>query len=65
MCEVLQVSRSGYYQWLPLRERLIEKQNRLSRVVLESRADSHKLYGSRRIVKDVRDEKDISVSVNT
>lgn len=65
MCEVLQVSRSGYYQWLPLRQRLIEKHNRLSSVVLESWADSHKLYGSRRIVKDVRDEKDISVSKST
>ena len=25
MCEVLQVSRSGYYRWLPIREKLIER----------------------------------------
>ena len=65
MCEVLQVSRSGYYRFVPLREKLMEKQNRLNSAVLESWADSYKLYGSRRIAKDVRDEKDISVSKNT
>ena len=39
MCEVLQVSRSGYYYWLPLREELTEKQNRLNSAVLESWTD--------------------------
>ena len=65
MCEVLQVSRSGYYHWLPLREELTEKQNRLNSAVLESWTDSHKLYGSRRIAKDVKSERDISLSKNT
>ena len=65
MCEVLQVSRSGYYHWLPLREKLTEKQNRLNSAVLESWIDSHKLYGSRRIAKDVKSERDISLSKNT
>ena len=65
MCEVLQVSRSGYYRWLPLRENLIEKRNRLNNAVLESWTDSHKLYGSRRIVKDVKNERDISLSKDT
>ena len=32
MCEVLQVSRSGYYRFVPLREKLIEKQNRLEAI---------------------------------
>ena len=36
MCEVLQVSRSGYYRWLPLREDLRKKQNKLNSFVLES-----------------------------
>ena len=65
MCEVLQVSRSGYYHWVPLREQLTEKQNRLNSAVLESWTDSHKLYGSRRIAKDVKSERDISLSKNT
>ena len=65
MCEVLQVSRSGYYHFLPLREKLTEKQNRLNSAVLESWTDSHKLYGSRRIAKDVKRERDISLSKNT
>ena len=65
MCEVLQVSRSGYYGFLPLREKLKEKQNKLNSAVLESWTDSYKLYGSRRIVKDVKIEKNISLSKNT
>ena len=65
MCEVLQVSRSGYYRFLPLREKLIEKQNKLNNVVLESWADSYKLYGSRRIAKDIKSERDISLSKST
>ena len=65
MCEVLQVSRSGYYRWLPLREVLRGKQNKLNRAVLESWTDSHKLYGSRRIAEDIKSEKDIFLSKNT
>ena len=65
MCEVLQVSRSGYYRFLPLREKLTEKQNKLNSAVLESWTDSHKLYGCRRIAKDVKSERDISLSKNT
>ena len=30
MCEVLQVSRSGYYDWFPLREILKERRNKLN-----------------------------------
>ena len=65
MCEVLQVSRSGYYGFLPLREKLKEKQNKLNSAVLESWTDSYKLYGSRRIAKDVRNERGIFLSKNT
>ena len=65
MCEVLQVSRSGYYRFVPLREKLIERRNRLNNAVLESWADSYKLYGSRRIAKDIKDEKNIFVSKDT
>ena len=65
MCEVLQVSRSGYYRWLSLREKLTEKQNELNSAVLGSWTDSYKLYGSRRIVKDIRSEKNILLSKNT
>ena len=65
MCEILQVYRSGYYGFLPLREKLIEKQNRLNSAILESWIDSHKLYGSRRIAKDIRNERDIFLSKNT
>ena len=62
MCEVLQVSKSGYYRWLPLRQALKERQSRLSRAVLESWTDSHKLYGSRRIMRDIRAESGACIS---
>jgi len=65
MCEVLQVSRSGYYQWFPLREQLIEEQKRVNGAILESWIESHKFYGSRRIARDVKKERDISVSKST
>ena len=65
MCEVLGVSRSGYYRWFSLREELTEKQNRLNSAVLGSWTDSYKLYGSRRIARDIRSEKNISLSKDT
>ena len=65
MCEVLQVSKSGYYRWLPLRQSLKERQGRLNRAVLESWTESRKMYGSRRIMKDIKAESGICVSRNT
>lgn len=65
MCEILQVSRSGYYAWLPLKEKLTEKQNKLNSSVLESWIDSYKLYGCRRIAQDIRNERGICISKNT
>ena len=65
MCEILGVSRSGYYRWFSLRESLKEKQSKLNRVILESWLDSHKLYGSRRIMKDVNSKRGIALSKAT
>lgn len=65
MCEILQVSKSGYYRWLPLRQSLKARQGLLNRAVLESWTDSHKLYGSRRIMKDIRSERGMCVSRKT
>lgn len=62
MCRVLQVSRSGYYAWLPLSKSLEDKRKSLSQAILESWVESYKLYGSRRIVKDLRQERSICVS---
>ena len=64
MCKVLQVSRSGYYAWLPLRDHLKKAHNQLHKAVLRSWVDSHKVYGSRRIVKDLRKGQGIRVSKN-
>ena len=64
MCKVLQVSRSGYYAWLPHRQRLRENQNRLKKAVLSSWVDSRRVYGSRRIVMDLKEKEGLCVSRN-
>ena len=62
MCEVLQVSRSGYYAWLPHRQELKERHNRLKKAVLSSWAESRRVYGSRRIVKDLKEKEGLCIS---
>jgi putative transposase len=56
MCRVLQVSRSGFYQWLhkPLSDRAIEDQ-RLLTLIRASYAASHGVYGSKRVFLDLRE----------
>ena len=48
MCRVLQVARSGFYEWLhkPLSDRAIEDQ-RLVELIRASYAGSRGVYGSR------------------
>ena len=65
MCDVLQVSRSGYYTWLPSRDRLKKTHNQLKGAVLASWLDSGRVYGSRRVVKDLKEERGIFVSKST
>lgn len=62
MCEVLQVSRSGYYAWLPHRQRLQDSRNQLKKAVLSSWVDSQRVYGSRRIVRDLKEQEGLCVS---
>jgi putative transposase len=56
MCRVLQVSRSGFYEWLrhPLSERAREDQ-RLLALIRASYTASHGVYGAPRIFLDLRD----------
>ena len=62
ICEVLQVSRSGYYAWLPHRQRLKDSHNRLKKAVFGSWIDSKRVYGSRRIVRDLKEKEGLCVS---
>lgn len=56
MCRVLEVSRSGFYEWLrkPLSDRAREDQ-RLLRLIRASYAASHGVYGAPRIFLDLRE----------
>lgn len=56
MCRVLQVSRSGFYEWLrhPLSERAREDQ-RLLALIRASYTASHGVYGAPRIFLDLRE----------
>jgi transposase InsO family protein len=65
MCEVLQVSRSGYYAWVdrPASARL-ERQEQLIEHIRQSHQESEGTYGSPRIREDLV-EQGIDVCVNT
>ena len=54
MCDVLDVSSSGYYDWLnrPESQRALENRRLTNRIVKFHQA-SHKIYGSPRIYKDL------------
>lgn len=56
MCRVLQVARSGFYQWLhkPLSDRALEDL-RLLKLIRASYAASHGIYGSPRVFLDLRE----------
>ena len=56
MCRVLDVSRSGFYQWLqcPLSDRAVEDQ-RLLGLIRAAYMTSHGVYGARRIFLDLRE----------
>jgi putative transposase len=56
MCRLLQVARTGFYQWLhkPVSNRAIEDQ-RLLALIRASYAASHGVYGSPRVFLDLRE----------
>lgn len=56
MCRVLQVARSGFYQWLhkPLSDRAIDNQRLLAQI-LASYQGSSGVYGSPRVFLDLRE----------
>jgi putative transposase len=65
MCEVLQVSRSGFYAWMnraPSERQL--RQEQLIEAIRRSHQDSHGRYGSPRIHEDLA-EQEVKVCVNT
>jgi putative transposase len=65
MCEVLQVSRSGFYAWMnraPSERQL--RQEQLIEAIRRSHQDSHGRYGSPRIYEDLAEQK-VKVCVNT
>ncbi len=56
MCRLLDVSRSGFYEWLrhPLSDRAVEDQ-RLLRLIRAAYTASHGVYGAPRIFLDLRE----------
>jgi putative transposase len=56
MCRLLDVSRSGFYEWLrkPLSDRAVEDQRLLGLIVASHRA-SYGIYGAPRIFLDLRE----------
>jgi transposase InsO family protein len=60
MCQLLDVSQSAYYDWLkrPESVRSLEDK-RLGEKVRESYEKSRKIYGARRIVKDLIDDNEV------
>jgi putative transposase len=57
MCHVMDVSRSGFYDWLKRPESLRKQEDRsLGKQVIISHKQSHGTYGTRRIKKDLADE---------
>ena len=56
MCRVLQVARTGFFQWLhkPISDREQEN-NRLLRLIHDSYAASRGVYGARRVFGDLRE----------
>lgn len=56
MCRVLQVSRSGYYDWVgrPLSDRA-EDNERLIVLIRASHAASGGIYGARRVTADLKE----------
>ena len=56
MCRVLEISRTGFYQWLhkPLSDRAIEDL-RLLELIRHSHEGSHGVYGSPRVFLDLRE----------
>ena len=65
MCQVLQVSRSGYYAWLrrPASPRATRRAE-LAAQIRVAHADSRGTYGSPRVHRELRD-RDVHVSENT
>jgi putative transposase len=65
MCEVLQVSRSGFYAWMnraPCQRQL--RQEQLIEAIRQSHQESQGRYGSPRIHEDLAEQK-VQVCVNT
>lgn len=59
MCRVLEVSRSGYYDWLDRPESLRAKRHReLTVKIRQAHIESRKTYGSPRIHRDLTDQGD-------
>jgi putative transposase len=57
LCEVMQVSRSGYYAWRSRKDSARENENsRLVPLVRELHRQSDRTYGTRRIADDLREQ---------
>ena len=65
MCQVLNVSRSGYYDWIdrPLSSRA-RRQRELTEQIRQAHADSRQLYGSPRLCVELN-ERSVQVCENT
>lgn len=56
LCEVLEVSRSGFYEWFGRQpSRRAQANEKLTGLIRQSFEASDRTYGSRRVWRDVRD----------
>ena len=64
MCQVFEVSRSGYYNWLKNKDFFIAKEEFLNAAITTAFEASRKTYGSPRVL-EVLQKKNIEVSAST
>ena len=64
MCQVFEVSRSGYYNWLKNKDSIVAKEEFLNAEITTAFEASRKTYGSPRVL-EVLQKKNIEVSAST
>ena len=60
LCQVLEVSASGYYAWLEREPSpRAQRQERIQAAVRQVHADSHGIYGSQKVARELAERPDL------
>jgi len=65
MCKVLEVSRSGYYEWLNVKDKRIMNKNNFEALVIAAYEQSNATYGSPRIAIQLTNDLNLNISKTT